>query len=91
MDESEPVHLPIEDSLDLHAFGPKDVRPVVQEYLRAAAARGFREVRLIHGRGIGVQRASVQSLLAGHPLVLRFFDAPPERGGWGATVVVLRV
>jgi DNA-nicking Smr family endonuclease len=91
MDESEPVHLPIEDSLDLHAFAPKDVRPVVDEYLKEAAARGFREVRLIHGRGIGVQRTSVQSLLAGHPLVLRFFDAPPERGGWGATVVVLRV
>jgi len=91
MDESEPVHLPIEDSLDLHAFAPKDVRPVVEEYLKEAAARGFREVRLIHGRGIGVQRASVQSLLARHPLVLRFFDAPPERGGWGATVVVLRV
>ena len=91
MDESEPVHLPIEDSLDLHAFAPKDVRPVVDEYLKEAAARGFREVRLIHGRGIGVQRASVQALLAGHPLVQRFFDASPERGGWGATVVVLRV
>ena len=91
MDESEPVHLPMEDSLDLHAFAPKDVRPVVDEYLKEAAARGFREVRLIHGRGIGVQRASVQALLAGHPLVQRFFDAPPERGGWGATVVVLRV
>ncbi len=91
MDDSEPVHLPIEDSLDLDAFAPKDVRPVVEEYLREAVSRGFREVRLIHGRGIGVQRASVQSLLAGHPLVLRFFDAPPERGGWGATVVVLRI
>ena len=91
MDESEPVHLPIEDSLNLHAFAPKDVRPVVEEYLREAVARGFREVRLIHGRGIGMQRASVQALLAGHPLVLRFFDASPERGGWGATVVVLRV
>lgn len=91
MDPSEPVHLPIEDSLDLHAFAPKDVRPVVDEYLKEAAARGFREVRLIHGRGIGAQRASVQSLLAGHPLVLRFFDAPPERGGWGATVVMLKV
>jgi len=91
MDDSEPVQLPIEDSLDLHAFAPKDVRPVVEAYLREAAARGFREVRLIHGRGIGRQRASVQALLARHPLVLRFFDAPPERGGWGATVVVLRV
>jgi DNA-nicking Smr family endonuclease len=89
-EESEPVNLPIEDSLDLHAFAPKDVRPVVDEYLKEAAARGFREVRLIHGRGIGVQRASVQALLAGHPQVERFFDAPPERGGWGATIVVLK-
>jgi DNA-nicking Smr family endonuclease len=90
-EEPEPVNLPIEDSLDLHAFAPRDVRPVVEEYLKEAAARGFREVRLIHGRGIGVQRASVQALLAGHSLVERFFDAPPERGGWGATIVVLKL
>ena len=90
-EEPEPVNLPIEDSLDLHAFAPRDVRPVVDEYLKEVAARGFREVRLVHGRGIGVQRASVQALLARHPLVERFFDAPPERGGWGATVVVLRL
>ena len=89
-DETEPVHLPVEDSLDLHAFSPRDVRPVVDEYLKEAASKGFREVRLIHGRGIGAQRASVQALLARHPLVQRFFDAPPERGGWGATIVVLR-
>jgi len=89
-DETEPVHLPVEDSLDLHAFAPRDVRPVVDEYLKEAASKGFREVRLIHGRGIGAQRASVQALLARHPLVQRFFDAPPERGGWGATIVVLR-
>jgi DNA-nicking Smr family endonuclease len=91
MDEPDPIRLPIEDSLDLHPFAPKDVRPVVDEYLKEAAGRGFHEVRLIHGRGIGAQRANVQSLLAGHPLVLRFFDAPPERGGWGATVVMLKV
>jgi DNA-nicking Smr family endonuclease len=72
MEEPEPVNLPIEDALDLHAFAPRDVRPVVDEYLKEAAARGFREVRLIHGRGIGVQRASVQALLAAHPLVERF-------------------
>jgi DNA-nicking Smr family endonuclease len=90
VDEPDPVSLPIEDSLDLHSFAPKDIRPVLEEYLKEAAARGFREVRLIHGRGIGLQRASVQGLLAGHPLVERFFDAPPERGGWGATVVVLK-
>jgi DNA-nicking Smr family endonuclease len=86
----EPLRIPIEDALDLHAFAPRDVRSVVDEYLRAAHERGFREVRLIHGRGIGVQRASVQSLLGRHPLVASFADAAPERGGWGATIVRLR-
>jgi DNA-nicking Smr family endonuclease len=89
-DEPDPVVLPIEDALDLHAFAPRDIPSVVGEYLEAAAERGFGEVRLIHGRGKGVQRAVVQRLLASHPLVERFFDAPAERGGWGATVVVLR-
>ena len=82
--------MPIEDSLDLHSFLPRDVPSVVDEYLRAAHARGFREVRLIHGRGHGVQRAIVQSLLRTHPLVAGFADAPAERGGRGATVVALR-
>jgi len=96
MDESlarapdDPVVLPIEDSLDLHTFAPREVLSVVSEYLREAHRRGFSEVRLIHGRGKGVQRAVVHSLLASHPLVARFFDAPPGRGGWGATVVLLR-
>lgn len=90
MDEGEPVRLPIEDALDLHAFAPPDVASVVDEYLREAARRGFAEVRLIHGKGKGVQRAVVQRLLAEHPLVQRFFDAPEGRGGWGATVVVLK-
>lgn len=88
-EEPEPAILPIEDSLDLHTFAPRDVPSVVDEYLRQAAARGFAEVRLIHGKGKGVQRAVVQRLLASHPLVSRFYDGPPERGGWGATVVVL--
>jgi len=86
----EPVILPIEDWLDLHAFAPRDIPSVVDEYLRAARQRGLGEVRLIHGRGTGTQRAVVQLLLTAHPLVARFFDAPPERGGWGATVVVLK-
>lgn len=86
----EPVALPIEDALDLHSFLPRDVPSVVDEYLRAAHARGFTEVRLIHGRGIGVQRAIVQSLLAAHPLVAAYRDAPEERGGRGATLVRLR-
>jgi DNA-nicking Smr family endonuclease len=85
----EPTRIPIEDALDLHAFAPADVRSVVDEYLRAAHAQGFREVRLIHGRGTGTQRASVRALLARHPLVASFRDAPPERGGWGATIVLM--
>jgi dsDNA-specific endonuclease/ATPase MutS2 len=89
-DDPEPVALPIEDSLDLHTFAPRDVASVVEEYLTEAAARGFREVRVIHGRGMGVQREIVRAVLARHPLVESFADAPPERGGWGATVVALR-
>ncbi len=88
--DPEPIRIPIEDALDLHAFQPRDVATVVEDYLEEAAARGFTEVRLIHGRGIGVQRRIVQSLLARHPLVEAFADAPAERGGWGATVVKLK-
>jgi DNA-nicking Smr family endonuclease len=76
--------------IDLHAFAPRDVGSVVEEYLAAAHERGFREVRLVHGRGIGVQRSIVRALLSRHPLVSSFADAPPERGGWGATIVYLR-
>ena len=90
MDEDDPpVEVPIEDALDLHPFAPPEVPDVVMEYLRAARAAGFREVRLIHGRGHGVQRARVHSLLASIPWVLSAAEAPPERGGWGATVVEL--
>ncbi len=88
-DLSDEVELPIEDSLDLHAFSPRDVKDVVASYLEAARARGFREVRIIHGRGIGAQREIVRALLARHPGVISFADAPPERGGWGATIVFL--
>ena len=89
-DPDEPVRIPIEDALDLHAFAPRDVVSVVDEYLNEAHARGFAEVRLIHGRGIGVQRRIVQAALSKHPLVAAFADAPPERGGFGATVVQLK-
>ncbi len=84
------VELPIEDFIDLHNFSPRDIPSVVDDYLRAAHEQGFREVRLIHGRGIGVQRERVRSVLAEHPLVAEYRDAPPERGGWGATIVVLK-
>ena len=85
----EEVVLPLEDSIDLHPFRPRDVRSVVESYLEQAQAAGLREVRLIHGRGIGVQREIVRSLLSEHPAVESFFDAPAERGGGGATVVRL--
>ena len=85
-----PVVVPIEDALDLHSFAPRDIPDVVREYLPACVQHGLYEVRLIHGRGTGTQRAIVRSVLAAHPLVLEFADAPPERGGWGATIVRLR-
>ena len=84
------VVVPLEDFIDLHPFRPRDVRSVVESYLEQALEAGFHEVRLIHGRGIGVQRETVRALLAGHPGVAAYGDAPPERGGWGATLVRLR-
>ena len=89
-EEPEAVEVPIEDSIDLHTFAPRDIPAVVEGYLEAAAERGFREVRLIHGKGKGVQRARVQQILRGHPLVEELFDGPPGRGAWGATIVRLR-
>ena len=80
--------IPIEDAFDLHSFLPRDVASVVGDYLEEARAAGFHEVRLIHGKGIGARRAEVRRLLAGRPDVADYFDAPPERGGSGATVVV---
>jgi dsDNA-specific endonuclease/ATPase MutS2 len=81
----------IEDSLDLHSFLPRDVPSVVSDYLDEAIKLGFREVRLIHGKGKGVRRAEVRRLLSGDPRVKDAFDAPPDRGGFGATIVVLAV
>jgi dsDNA-specific endonuclease/ATPase MutS2 len=83
------VHLPLEDHLDLHAFHPRDVVSVAEAYLEQAARAGFGEVRLIHGRGSGTQRHRVRALLGRLPFVRGFADAPPERGGWGATLVHL--
>ena len=85
-----PVTLPLEDVLDLHSFRPEETASAVAEYLDAAAQKGFAEVRLIHGRGIGVQRSIVRRVLERSPHVLSFADATPDRGGWGATVAVLR-
>lgn len=90
-DQTDVVQLEIEDSIDLHTFHPRDVLSVVDSYLEAAVEKGYAEVRLIHGRGKGVQRAQVRQLLAHHPLVLRYSDAPPSRGGHGATLAWLVV
>jgi len=84
---TDPVRVPIEETLDLHPFAPADVVSVVDEYVRAAHAAGFREIRLIHGRGRGVQRGMVQAALERHPLVEAFWD-PPE-SHLGATVATL--
>jgi dsDNA-specific endonuclease/ATPase MutS2 len=80
--------IPIEASLDLHAFAPRDIPSVVEEYVRAAYEAGLLEIRLIHGRGTGVQRGIVQSALERHPLVERFYDAPESH--LGATVAALK-
>jgi DNA-nicking Smr family endonuclease len=86
----DPVILPIEDHLDLHPFQPKEIPSVVEEYLEQCKEAGFDEVRLIHGKGQGVQRNIIRALLEKHPDVKSFHDAPLEAGSWGATIVKLK-
>jgi dsDNA-specific endonuclease/ATPase MutS2 len=88
-DDPEPIEIPITDVFDLHTFAPRDVKAAVEEYLFEAHQRGFKALRIIHGRGIGVQREMVRAVLARTLFVVRFGDAPAEAGGWGATVVDL--
>ena len=85
------VVIPIDDHLDLHPSQPKEIPSVVEEYLNQCKAAGFREVRLIHGKGKGVQRNIIRSLLEKHANVESFHDAPLEAGSWGATIVILKV
>ena len=82
------MQIPIEPQIDLHAFAPRDIPSVVEEYVRAAHEAGLREVRLIHGRGKGIQRGIVQAALEKHELVTAFYDAPETH--LGATVAQLR-
>lgn len=82
------MRIPIDGTLDLHAFAPRDIPSVVDDYVTAAWEAGLREVRLIHGRGTGVQRGRVQQALERHPLVEAFWDAPESH--LGATVASLR-
>jgi DNA-nicking Smr family endonuclease len=88
--DDEAVDIPVTGDLDLHSFLPREIPSVVEDYVRACRERGILRLRLAHGRGRGVQRAAVRRKLASMPEVVSFFDAPPEAGGWGATVVILR-
>ena len=89
MSEPEPFRIPITDVFDLHTVPPRDVEAVVEAYLEEAHRLGLRALRIVHGRGIGVQRETVRRVLARTPWVADFCDAPGEAGGWGATVVTL--
>ncbi len=84
------VRIPIEDWIDLHTFSPKEIPSLLEDYLLQCRKKGFREVRIIHGKGKGVQRNIVHSFLRKSPLVESFRSAQPESGGWGATIVFLR-
>ena len=87
--EPDPVEVEIREAIDLHVFAARDIPAVVEGYLEAARERGFREVRLIHGKGKGFQRRRVREILDACPFVTDYFDAPPGRGFWGATVARL--
>ncbi|HKD09760.1 MAG TPA: Smr/MutS family protein [Bryobacteraceae bacterium] len=89
-DDSEPVRIPVTDVLDLHSVPPRDAKAVVEEYLVEARRLGLSALRIIHGRGIGVQREMVRKILARTEFVESFSDAPGEAGGWGATLVTLK-
>jgi DNA-nicking Smr family endonuclease len=85
-EEPDPVEVPIEDTIDLHSFQPREIPEVVEEFLFQAVKKGFKQVRIIHGRGIGVQRAIIHSILKKHPQVIGFYDLPDR----GSTAVNLR-
>jgi DNA-nicking Smr family endonuclease len=86
----EPVPLPLDGTLDLHAFRPEEVGELVPEWLEACRAAGLRDLRVVHGKGTGALKRTVEAILARHPLVASFRTAPEDGGGWGATLVTLR-
>jgi DNA-nicking Smr family endonuclease len=86
----DPVEIEITDVFDLHTIQPREVKMVVEEYLRLAHEKGFHSVRIIHGKGIGVQREMVRSILGKTDFVADWTDAPPDAGSWGATIVRFR-
>ena len=90
MNGDEPIRIPITDVFDLHSVPPRDVTPIVEAYLEEARKLGLTALRIIHGRGVGVQREIVRGILSKTDFVESFRDAPAEAGGWGATIVTLR-
>lgn len=89
--EDEAISIPIDGVLDLHTFSPRDVPNLLEDYIAACLERGIFELRIIHGKGKGVLRERVKSIVSKHPSVGSFSQAPLEAGGWGATVVTLKV
>jgi dsDNA-specific endonuclease/ATPase MutS2 len=89
-DEMEPIKIPIGDELDLHTFRPQEVSDLLDDYFDECIQAGIFSVRIVHGKGTGALKRRVQAILARHPRVASFKDAPPEAGGWGATRVELR-
>ena len=88
--DDDPISIPITDTFDLHTIAPADVKAAVEAYLEEAHKLGLTAIRIVHGRGIGVQREVVRAALARFEPVIDFRDAPQEAGGWGATIVTLR-
>jgi len=88
--DDEPIEIPIDGVLDLHTFNPRDLKELIPEYLEACRQRGLLQIRIIHGKGRGVLRQTVHSLLAKHPQVRSFTLDHPHYGGWGATIVFLK-
>jgi DNA-nicking Smr family endonuclease len=86
----DPIKVPLDGVLDLHTFNPKELRELLSDYLSVCREKGIMSVRIIHGKGSGVQKARVRSLLSKNIMVLNFKDAPEQWGGWGATEVTLR-
>ena len=86
----EPIEIPIDGVLDLHTFHPKEVYPLLYDYIAACREKNIYSLRIIHGKGTGVLKKRVHSILKSHPHVISFTDAPPQAGGWGATLAELK-